>query len=110
MFAVICCSIFCPEIDDVSNHIDAGHIRKHWFRSINNDISFTAVKAKFYLAKNVKNETLVRFVDSGSTSRGECQLCLPGEFCPDEGMNQTAGKCAPGWYRNMFLLRYVNNL
>ena len=31
-------------------------------------------------------------------SYDSCQMCLSGYYCPQPGMAEPAGKCAPGWY------------
>ena len=35
---------------------------------------------------------------TNSATINSCQLCLPGHYCPDRGMPEPAGLCAPGWY------------
>ena len=35
---------------------------------------------------------------TGATSSQYCQLCPPGYYCPEAGLELPAGLCDPGWY------------
>ncbi|CAK8677709.1 unnamed protein product [Clavelina lepadiformis] len=36
--------------------------------------------------------------ETGAPNKDSCQFCPGGYFCPDRGMENPKGKCAPGWY------------
>ena len=35
---------------------------------------------------------------TAGVSMMDCQMCLPGYYCPEEGMAEPAGPCDAGWY------------